>query len=231
MTLRAVRELAYELAERNNLQHRFSRERKSAGKSWMHAFLQRHPELTLRSPEPTSALRARGFNKPATTKFFNILQQVYNEHNMDSTRIFNCDESSMKTVQKVSKILAKRDQHQVGSLTSAERGKNVTVVFAMSAAGRFVPPFFIFGRKRMNSALMDSARAGSVATCQPKGWMNGEIFKDYLLHFIKTVGASKDKPIALILDGHSSHTQSMEVLELATQHGITMVSLPPHTTH
>ena len=100
------------------------------------------PELTLRSPEPTSALRARGFNKPVTTKFFNILQQVYNEHNMDSTRIFNCDESSMKTVQKVSEILAKRGQHQVGSLTSAERGKNVTVVFAMSAAGQFVPPFF-----------------------------------------------------------------------------------------
>lgn len=33
------------------------------------------------------------------------------------------------------------------------------------------------------------------------------------------------------MDGHASHTKSLPVLEFAREHGIIMLSLPPHTTH
>jgi len=40
----------------------------------------------------------------------------------------------MKTVQQQnSKVLAKTGKRQVGSMTSAERGKNATVIFTISA--------------------------------------------------------------------------------------------------
>lgn len=68
----------------------------------------------------------------------------------------------MTVQQQMSKVLAQRGKRQVGSLTSAERGKNVTVVCAVNALGNYVPPFFIFPRKRMNPNFMDNAPAMSV---------------------------------------------------------------------
>lgn len=63
LTLQDVRRLAYQLAERNNIGHKFNKETEMAGKAWTSAFRKRHPELTLRSPEATSLARAQGFNK------------------------------------------------------------------------------------------------------------------------------------------------------------------------
>ncbi|CAB3249218.1 unnamed protein product [Arctia plantaginis] len=48
-------------------------------------------------------------------------------------KIWNCDETGVSIVQKHAKVIATKNQKQVGKLTSAERGKNVTVLFAKSA--------------------------------------------------------------------------------------------------
>jgi hypothetical protein len=39
---------------------------------------------------------------------------------------------------------------QVRRITSAERGKNITVVGTVSATGAFIPPMIIYPRVRMN---------------------------------------------------------------------------------
>jgi len=44
------------------------------------------------------------------------------------------------------------------------------------------------------------------------------------------VKASTANKILLVLDGHSSH-KSLEAVELARRSGVTMICLPPHTTH
>jgi len=44
-----LRKLAYEVAEKKKLTHRFKNQ--IAGKTWMKSFLQRHPELVIRTPE------------------------------------------------------------------------------------------------------------------------------------------------------------------------------------
>ena len=61
--------------------------------------------------------------------------------------------------------------------------------------------------------------------------MTCEIFRCYLEHIVKHTQSSKENPILILLDGHSSHTTSLDVLEYASEHGIVMVCLPPHTTH
>lgn len=35
----------------------------------------------------------------------------------------------------------------------------------------------------------------------------------------------------LVLDGHVSHTGSLRAVELAAEHGVVMLSLPPHCSH
>ncbi|XP_029173512.1 uncharacterized protein LOC114942336 [Nylanderia fulva] len=60
--------------------------------------------------------------------------------------------------------------------------------------------------------------------------MTSDQFLKYMEHFIKYTGANKDSPTLLLLDNHTSHL-SIDTLELALDHGITMLSFPPHCTH
>ena len=49
-----LRELSFNLAERNNLRHPFSTEKRIAGRDWFNQFIVRNPTLSLRTPEATS---------------------------------------------------------------------------------------------------------------------------------------------------------------------------------
>lgn len=209
-----LRKLAFQLAERNNLEHQFNRDKQLAGKKWVRLFMKRQPSLSLRQPEATSYARATGFNKPAVQKFFSLLTEIVDKYKLDGSRIYNCDESGMKTVQqKHSKVIAVKGKKQVGSMTSSERGKNVTVVCCTNACGHYIPPVFIFGRKRMNPVFMDYAPPSSKGFVQDNGWMTMTLFKSYLEHFVEMVKPSKERPVCLILDGHSSHNLTPAVLK------------------
>lgn len=35
----------------------------------------------------------------------------------------------------------------------------------------------------------------------------------------------------LILDGHASHTQNLQLIDNPREHGVTIICLPPRTTH
>lgn len=232
LTCEDLRRLAYQLAEKNGIAGRFNSQKKMAGKKWFYAFRRRNTEITLRAPESTSFARATGFNKPAVGKFYTLLDTLIQKHGLDGSRIYNCDESGMKTVQQQhAKVLAKTGKRQVGSLTSAERGKNVTVICTMSACGVYIPPCFVFPRKRCNPLLMDNAPESSKGFFNESGWMTADVFKGFLNHFIGFVNPSVQKPCLLILDGHASHTKSLEVINLASSSGVILLSLPPHTTH
>lgn len=49
-------------------------------------------------------------------------------------------------------------------------------------------------------------------------------------HFIKHTSASKNNPLLLLMDNHSSHI-SLEVIDLCIENGITSVTFPPHCSH
>lgn len=102
----------------------------------------------------------------------------------------------------------------------------------MSVTGHFVPPLFIFPRKRMdkNGRLIIGTPPDSIAIPQKSGWMNGEVFLQLLQHFKRHVQPKESNPIILILDGHASHKE-LAVIEYARQHYIHMLSTPPHTTN
>ncbi|KAK4883408.1 hypothetical protein RN001_006727 [Aquatica leii] len=87
--------IAYQLADKNNIDHPFSKE--------------------------TS--RACAFNRPVVTKFFRLLKTVYDKTQFPARCIFNLDETLLSTVPaRNCKILAKRGKKQVGRVVSAERG-------------------------------------------------------------------------------------------------------------
>jgi len=141
-----LRSLAFQLAERNVLNHPFCKEEKLAGKDWALDFIKRRKELSLRSPEPTSLARAVGFNRVQVDKFFSLLKHEQINQEYSSSQIFNIDESGITTVQTPNKVIAKKGCKQVGKVVSAEKGLTTTVVCAMSPSGIYVPPMMLFKR-------------------------------------------------------------------------------------
>ena len=101
----------------------------------------------------------------------------------------------MSTVQKLSKVIAQKGLKQVGKISNAKKGKTVC---AMNAVGAFIPPLFIFPRKRM-------VPQGAVGYTSTNGWTEGSIFFNWLIHFQRITNASLDNKVLVILDNHNSH--------------------------
>lgn len=119
--------------------------------------------------------------------------------------IFSVDETGISNVQRNSRILAPKGQKQVGMATSGERGSTTTIVCVFSASRKYVPNFFIFKRKRMNAHLLRGGNANMIAAVSDSGWINENLFVDWLHHFISFAKPTLEKPILLILDNHESH--------------------------
>lgn len=233
-----LRQLAYEMASRNDINVPASWEvTKSAGLEWMRGFLHRSSvlyniKLSIRKPEACSLSRLTSFNRHNVNKFFENLRNIYGRIPQlgDGTRVFNIDETGCTTVQKPKRILAQKGVKQVNQCASGERGELVTVVAILGATGTFLPPAFVFPRKKFKSHMLNGAPTGSLGLAHETGWMNADLFPSVMEHFIKHTGTSKENPTLFICDNHDSHF-TLKVLDMAKEAGVTMLTLPPHSSH
>ncbi|XP_026819139.1 uncharacterized protein LOC113557788 [Rhopalosiphum maidis] len=231
-TITDIRKLAYDIAEKYSLNHKFNKEKKIAGKKWFYLFMKRNPNIVLRQPEATSMARAKGFNKENVMSFFDLLEKIVDQNKLTANRVFNVDESGFTTVQKKpQKVISQKGKRYVGSITSGERGINTTIVCCTNAAGFYIPPMIIFKRKRKAPELEIGAPSGSIVEISDTGYINSELFVSWLKHFHSCVKSTIDEPVLLLLDGHTTHSKNLEALLFAKEHGIILLQLPGHTTH
>ncbi|KAK9679715.1 Transposase IS4 [Popillia japonica] len=87
---------AFQLAIRNNLKHRFSKNQERAGYKWLRSFLKKHPELTFRRPQGLSTARIKGFTEENVNLFFKILEPAMEKVKFNPCRIYNIDETGFK---------------------------------------------------------------------------------------------------------------------------------------
>lgn len=228
ITVTDLRRAAYAFAEGNNINHPFNRSSRLAGKDWVLDFARRH-RLSVRTPQSTSMNRVLAFEKEKVERYFTLLKSVYDQHKIPPHRVYNLDESGITSVPKPGKILALTGRKQVGRIASGEKGRTVTVVAAINAAGGFIPPVMIFPRKRMNDRLLTDAVPGTIGYVSGNGWIDSSLFVAYLDHFIHYSNATKENKVLLILDNHVSH-KSIEAIDKANDNGIVLLTLPPHTS-
>lgn len=234
LTTRATRKLAYQLAKINNIKVPASWDsNEMAGLDWMQNFKKRHPELAIRKPESCSLSRATSFNRHNVQQFFENLRNVIQREPQfsDGTRIFNLDETATTTVpDKQQKVLAQKGEKQVAQATSGERGVLVTTCCIISATGNTLPPAMVFPRVNFKPWMLKDAPPGTLGLANKSGWMTADLFVQVMEHFIKHSVSSKEKPSLLILDNHESHL-SIEALNLAKDNGVTILTIPPHTSN
>lgn len=233
---RVVREVVYNFCETNKIEHRFNPQEKMAGTDWLQGFLSRHRQLSVRVAEATSMQRAIGFNEIKVKRFFDELKSILFDENgkqvIPSSNIFNVDETGYTVCHKPGKVISTRGKRFVGAITSAEKGRTVTAVCCCSADGVYVPPMLIFPRVRVKPEFLDRAPSGSIAGGSKNGWITCELFEKWFDHFLDAVHPEARKAkVLLILDGHSSHTRNLNVINKARKANVVLLSLPSHCTH
>ncbi|XP_072384505.1 uncharacterized protein [Diabrotica undecimpunctata] len=171
------------------------------------------------------------FNKVTVETFQNKLEEVLRRHSFGSSAIFNLDETGVTTVQRVPKIIGRKGQHQIGQVTSRERGELVTQVGIISADGKALPPIWVFPRQRFDeNRMMKGVPQVALGLVSPSGWMTSDNFLKVLKHVVKNTLCSDTNKILLIMDNHESHL-SVEGLDYCKENGITVLTLPPHTSN
>ncbi|KAJ8954571.1 hypothetical protein NQ314_007070 [Rhamnusium bicolor] len=193
--------LCFDFAESKGITHKFNKEKRAAGRDFIEAFM-KESKRTLRKPEATSVARLMAFNKINVGKFFDVLKDLRIAHSFQAANIYNADETGFSTVP---------------TRTLKVPLMVHTSVCTISAAGNFVPPFFISSSfKRMNLSFMVGATPGSEGVAHESGWMTAEKFINYLHHFAKFAHPRKDNPVLMIMDNHASHVTLEAIQELAS---------------
>ena len=231
LSINDIRTVVFEYCQKNNIKNNFNSDNKMAGRDFVAGFLKRYPRLSLRKPEAVSINRVFGLNRTSINIYFDNLKTVLDQYQFQPHEIFNCDESGLTCVHKPVKVIAPKGKRCVSSATSAECGQTTTILIGCSASGVYVPPMMIFKRKRNKPELVDHAPVGTIGRCSPNGWIDTDLFLEYLKHFVAHTKCSKGSPVLLILDGHKTHTKSVASIDYAHDNGVVLLSLPPHTSH
>jgi hypothetical protein len=227
-----LRKLAFQFAERNEIPHRFNRDKGMAGWDWLDSFLRRHPGLIKKKPQGLSVDRAMAMNRKAIEDYFNLLLDVLTKNNLldKPGHIYNMDESGFQMNPRPDTVIAKKGSPTLYQMTSGEKGETISVMACCNAEGYFIPPACILKGKYKKPEWEDSLPNGSKVFMNEKsGYVNSTIFMLWLKeHFLPRKPTGK---IVLLLDGHTSHCTDPDMLELAQENGILMICLPPHSTH
>lgn len=174
-----VKFIAFQFAEKLNIQHRFSQEKKMAGYDWLRSFLQRNPDLSIRKGEGLSVARGQGLNRQSVALFYEVLHNELVKNNLEKMPqcIDNMDESGIQLINKPGSVIAGKGSKDVHVVTSKERGESVTVVACNNAEGHFLPPVLIIKGKNKKTAFEQDLPPGSkVYMNQKSSYINSEIF-------------------------------------------------------
>ena len=147
--------------------------------------------------------------------YFDLLHQIYDEHGFESHPecIYNMDETGVPLEPRPPKVVTRKGQKKVRYRTSGQNAQ-ITVLFAA---------------KQLNSLWTRNEVPSTQYGVSDKGWVDQELFHIWLKeHFLTNDVAQR--PLLLLLDGHSSHFEP-QCIQFAKDNGIIIFCLPPHTTH
>ncbi|XP_050304919.1 uncharacterized protein LOC126742315 [Anthonomus grandis grandis] len=192
----------------------------------------RRPEISIRKSENTSIARALGMSRETVNIYFLDIQRIMTEHNFYDKpgHIFNTDETGLQLNTRAGQVLAEQGSKCVPSLSPGKKGETISVMACCSAEGTFIPPYYIFKGKNKKEDWHEGMPPGSTIRMSEKSaYVNSEIFLEWLrTHFLPRKPSGKT---LLIVDGHTSHTTNLDLLEFAEQNDIILFCLPSHTTH
>lgn len=203
------------------------------GRDWVARFLSRWPELASARRKCIEAARIKDMSPDRLMKWFDDLESVIEEHNIEPRNVYNMDESgfAIGDVEASQCIINATIRQQF----QAKPGRQewVTAVECICADGSSIPPLIIFkgenlSRQWIPADIHDDWRF----SCNTKGWTSNKHGLQWLREVFEPSTREKadGKPRLLICDGHDSHITASWIAHCMRNNIIFMV-LPPHSSH
>ena len=196
---------------------------------WVHAFINRWPDLKVTKPKDMPTARARFATRVTTHNYYKELLDILLKYDLlqKPHRIFNLEETSLSRVH----TPQVKVEPSGGASVAEMHNRSATVVNCVSATGQVVPSYIIFKGMELTEDMLVDALPDTCGTVSASGSVDSKILQKYLKeHFLKHVPTYKDWPLLLLYDGHCTHVP-VPLIEWAKDHNIIMYMLPAHTTH
>ena len=220
------------------------------GMAWFSGFMRRHPELSIRQAESIS--RSRGaVTEESIRGWFSDLDKAVKDRSIEyvltnSSRQYNGDETGFQLDPHVGKVLGPKGQ-AVYTETGGLR-EQMTVLVTSRADGKLMTCAIVYPYKRsIPKAIIDGIPAGFCAARSDKGWMNSEVFFEYMANtFIPELAAERRREKGLSdtdelllddsdwvvywLDGYSSHL-TLHTSKLCDVNKVMLYCFKAHASH
>lgn len=200
-------------------------------RKWWKGFKNRHPDLSLRRPDPLDRGRACFGNVNAIRDYFQLLKETIESNDLKEKpdQIYNCDEAALffnkSAGQKVIVPTRTRHPHSLSVATS----EHISVHCCVNAAGQALPPMLIYSKSLPGGSYHKQGPINASYAYSDSGFMDQALYHQW---FMKTFlpHAVPRRPLLLIQDGASSHV-SVNLIKSAIENDIILLCLPPKTTH
>ncbi|XP_012944713.1 uncharacterized protein LOC101864422 isoform X1 [Aplysia californica] len=202
--------------------------------AWVYRFLERHSELSLRTPMSLAKERAL-VTPPNVERWFHDLKTHVDALDptllCDPTRIFNADESGFSFDPKSRKVIAFKGAKTVYTALSANSKTQVTVLASVNAAGLYLPPLLIYPYKRIPGKNLLESFPESLLQVSDNGRITSAIFFTWLRDSFIPATEQIEKPLLLLVDGHVSHKALVEISKICEENKVILYCLLPHASH
>lgn len=214
----------------NNLDTPFTNNK--PGKDWFTNFRKRH-RLSIKKPQPVEYVRKKMTDPFVISEYFELLAETLTVLNLSERPhlIWNMDETSLSLDPTKTKVVGAINKPC--SRTTCGTGKeNITVLATVSASGKKLSPMIVFKGKNVWDQWMAETEHYDFElsyAASARGWMETDIFYNYM-EKVLIPALGEERPVLVIYDGHSTHVD-VKVIELAIKNDVTILKLPPHTSH
>lgn len=199
------------------------------GTDWFLGFAKRH-RLSIKKPQGVEYARKKICDPFVIEKYYNLLQRTIEELGLQNKpeSIWNLDETSFCRDPTKTKVVGLVGYPSTRTISSPGR-ENTSVLLCCSASGTKIPPLIIFkGLNVWNEWVYQNENCKTTYAATKRGWMETAVFvKFFITNFIPCVGSG---PTLLLYDGHSTHI-SIDLIEKAQEHNVTILKIPPHSSH
>jgi hypothetical protein len=214
---------------------------------WWRGFKERYAHLKIcasKHPKTVSLAKLIEVNPKVVDDFFDKLEHIYESKGFDVKphRIFNVDETGVALSDDASGLRVVGFRNKATQVidfkqSSAHYMSAICTVGATLEAVK-VPPYLVIkgardpGRRVLfgSDAPEEFEIPGIEYTMSESGFATAAAFGEYLRFFARTVNASAEDPVLLLLDGYAAHVTA-ETINTAAGMGVILFFLPPNSTH